>query len=551
MNSKYSLLILIILAVGCEQKATQTAENETKQVSLKKPLDWNTATIYFLLTDRFNNGDPSNDLNFDRTKETGVLRNFMGGDIKGITQKINTGYFNDLGVDAIWFSPIFEQIHGAVDEGTGATYAFHGYWPRDWSAIDPNYGTSQDLKEMVATAHSKGVRVVFDVILNHTGPVTNMDPVWPSDWVRTTPQCTYQDYNTTAPCTLVKNLPDVRTEDDIEVTIPNDLAAKWKSEGRYENEIKELDEFFEINSLPRYPRYYIMKWLLDYIKDYGIDGFRVDTAKHLHEDVWAELADLARAAYEEWKSSNSETKLGDEPFYMLGEVYGYGASNKEYYDFGDRKVNYFDHGFNSLINFEFAHDAKNDYENIFTKYDRLLTSNELANKGIVNYVASHDDGNSYDPTRKNAFEAGTKLLLTPGSVQIYYGDETARSLSIEGTVGDATLRSFMNWDALDADSVKMISRHWQKLGQFRQKHAAVSKGKHQMLSESPYTFSRTLDQDQVVVGLKLNAGEKKINVSEIFDDGTEVMDYYSGKKTIVAEGIATIDSEFDIVLLEM
>jgi alpha-amylase len=69
------------------------------------------------------------------------LRGFEGGDLRGITDKINEGYFSDLGINAIWFTPIVEQVHGFVDEGTGKTYGYHGYWAKDWTAIDPNFGT--------------------------------------------------------------------------------------------------------------------------------------------------------------------------------------------------------------------------------------------------------------------------------------------------------------------------------------------------------------------------------------------------------------------------
>jgi alpha-amylase len=92
----------------------------------KAPFVWEAASVYFL-TDRFYNGDKSNDTNFNRTKTTGKLRGFEGGD-KGITKKIDEGYFDKLGINAIWFTPIVEQIHDAVDEGTGLSYPFHGYW---------------------------------------------------------------------------------------------------------------------------------------------------------------------------------------------------------------------------------------------------------------------------------------------------------------------------------------------------------------------------------------------------------------------------------------
>ena len=150
--------------------------------------------MYFLLTDRFYNGDTTNDTNYNRTKKTAVLRGFEGGDIKGIQQKIEEGYFTDLGINAIWFTPVVEQVHGAVDEGTGVTYGYHGYWTKDWTQLDPNFGTMQDLKKLIDTAHSKGIKIVMDVVLNHTGPVTDVDPFWGKDWAREDPNCKFSTY---------------------------------------------------------------------------------------------------------------------------------------------------------------------------------------------------------------------------------------------------------------------------------------------------------------------------------------------------------------------
>ena len=101
--------------------------------------------------------------------------------------------------------------------------------------------TKQDLKKLVEVAHKNGIRIVLDAVINHTGPVTETDTVFPESWVRTEPQCSYQDYATTVTCTLVKNLPDIRTESIENVALPAHLVEKWKAEGRYEQEVKELD----------------------------------------------------------------------------------------------------------------------------------------------------------------------------------------------------------------------------------------------------------------------------------------------------------------------
>ncbi|OUS03593.1 alpha-amlyase [Flavobacteriales bacterium 33_180_T64] len=549
------LVILVLLATTILSCNTKTKE----EIEIKKqetPFVWEAANLYFLLTDRFNNGDTSNDTNFDRAKETGKLRGFEGGDLKGITQKIEDGYFTDLGINAIWMTPIVEQIHGGTDEGTGITYGFHGYWAKDWTAIDPNFGTEEDLKQLVDAAHSKGIRVLLDAVINHTGPVTEKDPVWPSEWVRTEPQCQYSNYENTITCTLVKNLPDIKTESNEAVNLPPQLVEKWKAEGRYEQEIVELDAFFERTGHPRAPRFYIMKWLADYITDYGIDGYRCDTVKHTEEFVWQEFKTECDYAFSEYKENNSDKVLDDNDFYLVGEVYNYGISSGKFFNFGDKNVNYYDTMFTSQINFEYKWNAKQMLiDDLFSKYDSILHK-ELKDFGILNYLSSHDDGQPFDPNREKPYETATKLLLTPGTSQVYYGDESARSLVIEGTEGDATLRSNMNWDAIKNNAkTKAVLEHWQKLGKFRINHPAIGAGKHQMISEeNKYVFSRRYTNgnfnDMVVIGLGLVAGQKSINVSNIFENGAVIHDAYSNQDITVNNGKVELNSEYDIVLLE-
>lgn len=520
----------------------------------KTPFVWEAANVYFIVTDRFNNGDKTNDHTFNRNKPTGKLRGFEGGDIRGIIQKLDEGYFTDLGINVIWITPVVEQIQDGVDEGTGFTYGFHGYWTRDWSALDPSYGTKKDLAELVQKAHAKGIRIMLDAVINHTGPVTAEDSVYPEDWVRTKPKCTYQSYDTYINCTLVENLPDVKTESNATVELPVFLANKWKKEGRYEKEVASLDAFFKKTGYPRAPKYYIMKWLSDYITELGIDGYRVDTAKHTTEDVWADFKKVCDRAFAEYKKNNPKKVLDNNPFFTVGEVYGYNIGNKKFYDFGDKKVNYFENGFTGLINFDFRNEAKMNYEELFSKYSGIL-QNDLKGNTVMNYISSHDDGWPFDKKREKPFESGTKLLLAPGISQVYYGDETARSLDIEGTQGDATLRSDMNWDELaNTASAKEVLAHWQKLGKFRKNHPAVGAGVHHQISGGPYVFSRIFTKgkytDKVVVGLDLDKGQKNVWVGSVFADGTKVRDAYSGKTAVVTKSSVNLNTDFSIVLLE-
>ncbi|SCY50546.1 alpha-amylase family glycosyl hydrolase [Flavobacterium caeni] len=542
---------LILLTLAC-LTLPMNAQNAPKKS--KTPFVWEGANLYFLMTDRFNNGDKSNDVNFDRTKKPGKLRGFEGGDLRGIIQKIDDGYFDQLGINAIWFTPIVEQIHGGVDEGTGFSYGFHGYWTRDWTALDPNFGTKADLKELVEKAHAHGIRILLDAVINHTGPVTDVDTVWPSDWVRTGPQCDHKTFETTTACTLVKNLPDILTESTQNVELPAFLIEKWKKEGRYDAEIASLDAFFKRTGYPRAPKYYIIKWLTDYITEFGIDGYRADTVKHTEEGVWGEFKTQCEWSFAAWKKANPSKVLDDNKFYTIAEVYNYGVSAGKNFDFGDKKVNYFAHGFNSMINFEFKWDAQREYEYIFSKYSTKLNT-ELEDFSVLNYLSSHDDGTPFDAKREKSIESGTKLLLSPGVSQVYYGDETGRSLVVEGTEGDATLRSFMNWDELAANKDKQrILEHWQKLGQFRKNHPSVGAGVHKQIEASPYVFSRGFVKDdyldRVIVGLDLPVGRKIITVKSVFRDGTKLRDAYSGKLATSEKGLVIIDTEFSTVLLE-
>ncbi len=549
-----ALAVSLALAFGL------ASTSASAQVSQKLPFVWDSATVYFLMTDRFNNGNKANDLAYGRKADAAVLRGYMGGDLAGVTAKIKEGYFTELGVDVIWITPPVEQIHAGTDEGTGKSYGFHGYWARDFTSVDANLGTEADVRELVDTAHARGIRVLLDVVMNHMGPVTAADPVWPKEWVRLDPPCTYKDAPTTVDCVLVKNLPDVRTDSNQEVKLPPALIAKWKKEGRYEREVKELDDFFNKTGYPRAPRYYLMKWHADWVRKYGFDGFRGDTAKHTEPGVWKELKQVASAAYEEWKLANPAKRLGDDKFYMTAEVYNYAIGHARKFDMGGgQQVDFFENGFDSLINFSMIPDAKKGYEALFSSYSKSLAG-PLKGYSVLNYLSSHDDGNPFDPLRMRPFETANKLLLAPGAAQIYYGDETARLLKIDGAVGDATLRSFMNWEDLSSNAQRSgyrvgdLQYHWTRLGKFRRAHPAVGAGVHTQLQTNPYTFSRVYERgdvrDRVVVALDVPKDKATpITVAGVFNDGQTVRDYYSGKTAVVANGKVNFGAGNTVVLI--
>ena len=541
---KYSSILLSIICslslISCQSSL------KSSEVDSKDTFSWKSANIYFLLTDRFNAAE-SDTTRVGADKETAVLRGFEGGNIKGVTNKIKEGYFQKLGVDAIWTTPVVRQIDDATDEGTGVTYGYHGYWTKDWTSIEPSFGTHQELKEFVETAHEAGIKVVMDAVLNHTGPVTDLDPTFPEQWVRETPPCDFKNYQGTVECTLVANLPDIKTESGEEVELPQTLLDFWESENRMEQEIAELDAFFNKTGLKKTPRNYVIKWLTDYVRELGIDGFRVDTTKHVDEDSWVVLKQEAERAFEEYHQNNNSVPSA--PFYMVGEVYFYGISGGPEYDFGDKKVNYFDYGFDALINFDFKADAANHYEFVFNKYDSLLNKTHK-NISVLSYISSHDDSQPFDIEREEPIKSANMLLLAPGGVQMYYGDEIARPLVMEGAEGDANLRSVMNWSSIEEPETKEILTHWQKLGQFRKSHPAIGLGEHKMLQIEPYFFSRSYEGDTAIVGLDLiQDKEITIQLPTPWSNVEKWYDSYSNQSISAQNGTLQIKTDQSTVLL--
>ena len=517
---------------------------------------WKNATIYFMMTDRFNNGDPTNDKSYQRNENAAVLRGFEGGDIQGVINKIEDGYFSDLGVDAIWMTPVIEQIHG-YDTSDNLTYAYHGYWPKDWTTVDKNFGSEADLARMIELAHQRGIRVLVDVIINHTGPKTDQDNAWPDSWVRTEPLCNWSDFANNVQCALATSLTDLKTESEAAVELPDWLLQKWQSEGRVEIELAELDAFFKRTGYPKAPKYYLIKWLTDWVRDYGVDGFRVDTVKHTEAEIWRVLKKESELAFNSWKMNHPEKVIDAEPFYMVGEVFNWGAlgfanavDQGRAYDYGDKQVDFFDYGFDALINMGFIEHIKMPIEELYISYSDTLSKGDLQGKGLLHYLGSHDDHNSYDRGRENTFENAFKLMMAPGGVQIYYGDEIARPMIVTEAYGDASMRSFMNWQDLQARETKQLLQHWQKLGKFRQQFEAVGAGLHHKIEASPYTFSRTLSGEESVVIVKgAQSGLKTLTVGKVFENGATLKDYYSGVTATVKDGRVTLNSPYNYVLL--
>jgi alpha-amylase len=227
------------------------------------------------------------------------------------------------------------------------------------------------------------------------------------------------------------------------------------------------------------------------VKRFGIDGFRVDTVKHVQSEVWLRLKDKASKNLESWREENDRN---GEPFWMMGEVWGHSAY----------RTPYFDDGFDALINFDMQKkldkgavcfsqmaDTYQDYAEKMRQSEDFLP---------VSYMSSHDTELFY--SRFKSFDiqrsAANALLLSPGAVQVYYGDEVARDIGPYADDFHQGTRSDMVWQ-LDEDR-KNLLKHWKTLGQFRQRHPAIGAGIHiEIEQDNAYVFSRQLKNDKVVV----------------------------------------------------
>lgn len=558
----------------------------------KKPFSYDNLNLYFVMTDRFYDGNKKNNTSYGRpnvdSKGTNI-GTFHGGDIKGLTKKLEEGYFTDLGINAIWITSPIEQIHGFIsgdNQGGFAHYGYHGYYALDFTSMDKNMGTVEEMREFVDTAHSMGIRILLDVVINHVGysnlqdmydyefyPVkngvdieslNNWEPKenetfksyndtlidynskekewakwWGPNWIRASLPGYTPGGNTDISMNL-SGLPDIKTETTEAVNLPPILTRKWEKDEEENNSNWIIPASIKYRKdLNLSPSDYIVTWLSSWVEEFGIDGFRADTAKHIEPEIFLKLKEKSNEALKTWRLNNPDSpgSSWNEDFFMVAEVFNQGLDNNYYYD----------NGFYSVINFKFPKNPSLDsLEKIYSNYSNQINTTEDFN--VLSYISSHDTGLS----RGNLINLGTKLLLSPGGIQIYYGDETNRLsyTSISTTAVDQGSRSNMNWDSID----KEVLSHFQKLGQFRSNHLSVGGGIHEMIDSTDYAFKRTYEKDgisdKVVIGLAED-GEITIDVSTVFEEGSEILDFYSNKTSKVIDGKVTFKvSENLIVLLE-
>lgn len=243
-----------------------------------EPFVWRDALIYMIMTDRFVNGDPSNDA--PPTPMAEPSTDWEGGDFAGVTQMIESGYFDELGVRALWLTPFNQGTDGVfvASDNVHQVTGFHGYWPVAPRAVDRRLGTEQDLEAMVAAAHRRGIRILMDAVINHVHEehsTFEAHPAWFNpgcvcgssgcDWTDERLTCLFADY-----------MPDI----------------DWKNKDAGEHFIKD-----------------VLWWL----ERYDLDGARVDAVKHVDDLAVFNLVERVNHTFERGGTDyflDGETAMG-------------------------------------------------------------------------------------------------------------------------------------------------------------------------------------------------------------------------------------------------
>lgn len=562
---------IIVNATVTNSVSTVNAEPRSYTTTVNAPVAdtfcWDNANVYFVIQDRFYDGDSSNNNSYGRmsTDDLGkTIGTFHGGDIKGLTEKLD--YVEGLGINAIWITAPYEQAHGWCGGGSSgdfAHYGYHGYYPLDYTMMDKNMGTVEEFRNFVTECHKRGIRVVMDVVMNHTGYLSLQDcqdysidiftasytggksidmgfkigsdganyhahhsnidysghndgwaKWWGSSWLR----AGVPGYTAGGSDELTQNLndlPDVKTENSTAQTVAPILQTKWSKETTgYSDWIVPAASSLRSTSATNAPVVWIEKWLTAWVEEFGIDGFRCDTAKHVDYYRWGELKGLCKTALSNWRKSSRADEYAkdwDEDFWMVGEAFNHKYSNNMYGAL-------YSNGFDALIDFTVASSSK-----MGTYSPSLPEWSERTGKhNCMLYISSHDTGLGRWSDQKSL---GTQFILTPGPIQIYYGDETSRVFGETGSDGDQGTRSDMNWSAATGDCAK----HWGKLGTFRKFNPAVGAG-------SISGNTRTYNDNKVVISTS------STTVSVPYSNGTTVYNWYDGTSATVSGGSVTFSS---------
>jgi glycosidase len=430
-----SCVVACLAITGCASApaAAPPGPSPAAPVTVVPQRDWSDAVLYFVILDRFADGSGANNTNVDRQNPGG----FHGGDFVGLAAQIDE--IADLGATAIWITPVARQIDFcppaqaptgvAVPGGWFEHCAFHGYWADDYQSVDPRFGTEAELKQLVEAAHARGIKVLLDVVYNHVGYGSKyLESPATAGWFRTKPvECATDELR----C-QVGGLPDFRTE------------------------LPEVQD-------------YLLDAQLGLAARTGLDGFRLDTVKHVEHEFW--------------QRHRRETRRRVSPdFFLLAEVWGGSATVLDDYFASDEMDAGFDFTFKgSCESFVQGKGRTIAFASYLEKRHKVRAGYQLAH-----YLSSHDEPMALHNLGgdKDAFRLCVALQMTSlGIPTIYYGEEVGRA----GSVWPLN-RNDMPWGARGVLPGKGVKRdedlraYYRRLIDLRRSHPALSRGAFTRLS---------------------------------------------------------------------
>ena len=480
---------------------TATNVTVTERKKSAGDFDWDEAVIYFAVTDRFFDGDASNNDAYGvgdyNTGEKGGS-SYHGGDFAGLNQKLD--YLKDLGVNTIWITPIVENItEDQHDNKTDtATYGYHGYWASDFTKLNKHLGTEQQFKALLDAAHSKGMKIMVDVVLNHAGYGTE------------------------------KYFNSILTDaDGNSISMIRDSNNTISGDDKYDS-LSDLPDFVTENKAVTDQ---LVTWQTEWMSKYSIDYYRVDTVKHVETTTWEAF-------------KNSLTKVNPD-FKMIGEYSGAGYANNA----GELGTGSMD----ALLDFDF-----NDFAQKFVTGDISGVESSLQKRnGAINntatmgsFLSSHDEDslqyklvNESKLSEEEAYNlmkvAATLQITAKGQPVLYYGEEIGQGGANNWPY--QTNRRDFDWTELEkqkADS-NSIYNHYKTMLAIRNTYTDVfARGNRSTVAASDAegyeVISRSYGNSTLYVGMNVKEAEKEVVIPVAESAGTVFKNLYDGKTYTVS-----------------
>lgn len=457
----------------------------------KNDFDWDESVVYFMVTDRFFDGNESNNTASGADTYGDNEGLYHGGDFAGVTAKLD--YLQDLGVNTIWITPIVENVKGVAVTDKGSedvpyNAAYHGYWASDFTKLNPTLGTTEEFETMISEAHNRGMRIMVDIVVNHAG------------------------YGT-------------------ESTFADMLRNKSVSEGDIKSWQSGLPDFATENADVRAK---LVEWQTSWMKDYGVDYFRVDTVKHVDSTTWAAL-------------KNSTTEVNPS-FKMIGEYFGAGyASNGSTLGTGQMDAD---------LDFDFNDQATSFVSGNISSVEKFLSArNSALNNTYMTgqFLSSHDEdgfkaalmngkGYTEDEATAAALVAATLQLTAKGIPVIYYGEEVG--LSGLNNYPYQTNRYDMDFSLATEDNVTY--QHYKTMLSIRNAYTDVfARGSRTSIlssDEDGYdVIARSYGDTTLYVGMNINEKATEVTIPVSAEAGSKMENLYDGKEyTVSADKTVTV-----------